>query len=147
MAMTPSKSPCPECASRNTRWLQEASRAAFVNYFRCDACGAVWVVGQDPDSTHEVTIRGTVHPVTDFVDAGSRFLTAEIEAGLLFVEMARKAVDGRRREELRQRARASYDAGLKYLPTVTISTWERTRIVAALDAMRRAIDEIPSWGP
>lgn len=35
-------SPCPNCSSDATRWLESTSKEAYVDYFRCDACGSVW---------------------------------------------------------------------------------------------------------
>ena len=35
-------SPCPSCSAATTRWLESTSKDAYVDYFRCDACGNVW---------------------------------------------------------------------------------------------------------
>jgi len=44
---------CPQCASRSTRWLPATSDGGFVDYFRCDQCSAVWVVGDATEPTDD----------------------------------------------------------------------------------------------
>ena len=134
---------CPECASDNTRWLEEVSRAAAVEYFRCDACAAVWVVGRDPHSTHEVTIRGASHPVTDFFDVGLKFLIADLESGMLFAGMACGAFDVERRRALRAKARQAYEDVSRHLPKISLSSENRARVVGKLKALGKAIEDIP----
>lgn len=34
--------PCPNCSGDRGRWLEGSSKDAYVDYFRCDACGHVW---------------------------------------------------------------------------------------------------------
>ena len=34
--------PCPNCSSDAGRWLESSSKDAYVDYFRCSACGHVW---------------------------------------------------------------------------------------------------------
>jgi len=34
--------PCSLCGTAGPRILEAVSRDAVVNYYRCDACGAVW---------------------------------------------------------------------------------------------------------
>jgi uncharacterized Zn finger protein len=33
---------CPSCSVKEGRWLEGSSKDAYVDYFRCDACGHVW---------------------------------------------------------------------------------------------------------
>jgi len=49
--------PCPKCG-RVGRRLDEASRDAYVNYYRCDTCGHVWNVSKDnPDAPSQDVTR------------------------------------------------------------------------------------------
>ena len=41
---------CPVCRSEG-RWLEGPSIDAYVTYYRCDNCNAVWVY--DPKNVHE----------------------------------------------------------------------------------------------
>jgi hypothetical protein len=34
--------PCPICQSTTARWLEAVSKPAWVNYYRCLACGHLW---------------------------------------------------------------------------------------------------------
>jgi len=48
---------CPACEHPTPpRNLEEASKDATVNYYRCGKCGHIWTVSKDG--------RGTVHHVT-----------------------------------------------------------------------------------
>jgi hypothetical protein len=39
------------CQVPTIRWLEESSKYAYVNYYRCEACGHVWNVPKDnPDA-------------------------------------------------------------------------------------------------
>jgi Pyruvate/2-oxoacid:ferredoxin oxidoreductase delta subunit len=43
--------PCPRCHRLTARWLEESSKHAYVNYYRCDGCGMVWnVPKENPDA-------------------------------------------------------------------------------------------------
>jgi hypothetical protein len=49
---------CPDCG-RDGRWLEDSSRQALVNYYRCDHCGCVWNIRKDdPAWTTIVTQPG-----------------------------------------------------------------------------------------
>jgi DNA-directed RNA polymerase subunit M/transcription elongation factor TFIIS len=39
--------PCPVCEQPTVRWLEESSKWAHVNYYRCEKCGNVWTVSKD----------------------------------------------------------------------------------------------------
>ena len=42
--------PCPKCQKPTARLVESTSKAAWVNYYRCDACGHVWNIAKDtPD--------------------------------------------------------------------------------------------------
>ena len=48
--------PCPACGAKTPRHMDEASRDAFVYYYRCDNCGHVWTINkQDPSRVTHVT--------------------------------------------------------------------------------------------
>jgi hypothetical protein len=132
--------PCPECASDRTRWLEHASRAAAVDYFRCDACGAVWVVGHAPNETHQITTRPDSPAMTELPDVGVRFLFADVETGLLFAEMALSHPDADRRSELRSKARMAYETALRLTPTVSMPPEQEARVLEKLTQLRAAID-------
>lgn len=36
--------PCRRCAHPAPRWLEASSQDAWVNYYRCEACGFIWHV-------------------------------------------------------------------------------------------------------
>ena len=41
--------PCPNCG-KTGRFLVETSKDAIVDYYRCDGCGAVWLLDRsDPN--------------------------------------------------------------------------------------------------
>ena len=46
--------PCPACRQDTTKALVNLSSIPSVKFYRCEACGHVWVTGQD----------GRVHHVT-----------------------------------------------------------------------------------
>ena len=48
---------CPECGAPAPRLLQESSRDAFVNYYRCDQCGTVWNKPKDADGPIRVVAK------------------------------------------------------------------------------------------
>jgi len=43
----PTAPPCPACDSATTLELYAINRASYVNYYRCDQCGHVWVTTKD----------------------------------------------------------------------------------------------------
>jgi len=48
--------PCPQCDSLTPRRLDGASQAAYVWYYRCDACGHAWSVSKtDEANVHHIT--------------------------------------------------------------------------------------------
>jgi hypothetical protein len=51
---------CPACARKTTKVLRGLSSVAGVTYYRCEACGHVWVIFKDGD-VHHVTPLPDVH--------------------------------------------------------------------------------------
>lgn len=52
--------PCPKCQQRTPRWLEESSKDALVNYYRCERCANVWTVPKDtPDAPPSIITRTT----------------------------------------------------------------------------------------
>ena len=48
--------PCPSCGREDaTKALADMSPLQTVNYYRCEACGHVWVVFKDGRVAHHVT--------------------------------------------------------------------------------------------
>ena len=48
--------PCPACAQQPPRHLDETSKEAHVNYYRCNSCGHIWTIHkQDPSRVTHVT--------------------------------------------------------------------------------------------
>jgi uncharacterized Zn finger protein len=47
--------PCPSCQQPTARWLEESSKDAHVNYYRCEKCGTVWT-GQKDDPAAPIRI-------------------------------------------------------------------------------------------
>jgi len=47
--------PCPACGRDDSRKLQCISPDVALDYYRCDACGHVWIVFTDGRPTHHVT--------------------------------------------------------------------------------------------
>ena len=39
--------PCPACDKPTARLLDDASKLAVVNYYRCEGCGHVWTTHRD----------------------------------------------------------------------------------------------------
>jgi hypothetical protein len=51
--------PCPACNHIAPRYLDGASQGAYVNYYRCDACGLVFNVSKSrPNAPHKVVAPG-----------------------------------------------------------------------------------------
>jgi hypothetical protein len=52
-----SHSRCPACGSKHVQWLEDTSKDAYVDYYRCNDGGHVWSVPKDnPDAEpHHVT--------------------------------------------------------------------------------------------
>jgi DNA-directed RNA polymerase subunit RPC12/RpoP len=47
---------CPACSRLTPRRLDETSKDAYADYYRCEACGHVWSVNKkDPTLVHHVT--------------------------------------------------------------------------------------------
>ena len=131
---------CPECMSHSTRWLPATSDAAFVDYFRCDTCGAAWVVGGSaPEGSHEVAASPTSRARTSVM-----FLFVDIEAALIFASMAQETADHDRRRQLRHKAQQSFDAVTRYLPRVETTDDERARVLHGLNTLRYEIGRIPA---
>ena len=129
---------CPECSSRSTQWLPATSDVAFVDYFRCYTCGSVWVVGDRPEDTRQITAGRERIP-----QSGLMFLHVEIDAGLLFAGMAQKAEEDERRSALRLKARTALEAVERYMPRIEISKEHAPRLAKGLQALKEAIDNIP----
>jgi uncharacterized Zn finger protein len=49
--------PCPICGEAAQRLLEDSSRGALVNYYRCDWCATVWNKPKEADAP--VRIVGT----------------------------------------------------------------------------------------
>ena len=48
--------PCPIC-ERHGHWLESLSRDAYVDYYRCTACGHVWNVPKNEcEPAQDVTV-------------------------------------------------------------------------------------------
>jgi hypothetical protein len=41
---------CPACNRPNPRFLEECSKDARVNYYRCEACAHTWATSKKDDS-------------------------------------------------------------------------------------------------
>ena len=39
--------PCPACNTVTPKLLDETSKGAYVNYYRCGSCGHVWTTTKD----------------------------------------------------------------------------------------------------
>jgi hypothetical protein len=131
---------CPECESRDTKWLPTTSDGAFVDYFRCFRCATVWVVGQTPGDSRQVT------PSHKRAQSGVMFLFVDIEAGLLFATMAQSTHDHDRRQQLHRKAQTVLDAVSRFLPRVRMSDDERDRVTHGLNALRTEIGKIRAAG-
>jgi hypothetical protein len=47
--------PCPVCQQPTVCWLEESSKHALVNYYRCSRCNNVWTIQKDmPDAPETV---------------------------------------------------------------------------------------------
>ena len=47
--------PCPACSKPTPKFLDETSRHAHVNYYRCD-CGHIWTINKrDPSLVTHIT--------------------------------------------------------------------------------------------
>ena len=129
---------CPECESRKTQWLPATSDGAFVDYFRCDTCGTVWVVGgEHPAQSHQITATRKAH-------SGLMFLFVDIEAGLLFANMAQSTHDHERRRQLHRKAQTAFDAVTKFQSRVEMSDHERAKVAHGLSTLSAAIRKINS---
>jgi len=53
--MPPPEPCCPNCRSRDARWLQHTSQDAHVDYYLCGECSHVWAVDKSERVTHNVT--------------------------------------------------------------------------------------------
>jgi len=51
---------CPTCGDENQRLLENSSRDAYVNYYRCEQCGTVWNKPKDADGP--IRIVATLPP-------------------------------------------------------------------------------------
>ena len=47
--------PCPACGHEHSRKLEHISPDLALDYYRCDACGHVWITFMDGRPTHHVT--------------------------------------------------------------------------------------------
>ena len=129
---------CPECGSRHTRWLPATSEGAFVDYFRCESCAAVWVVN--------VSGRGECHQITPSVRnlSGIMFLFVDLDAGLLFAAMAKNTDDHERRRRLQRKAQTVFDTVTRFLPRCGATADEHQRITLGLNLLGEAIETINS---
>ena len=130
---------CPQCESRSTRWLPATSDGGFVDYFRCDQCSAVWVVGDATEPTDDGASSKSGRS-----RSGLMFLYVDIEAGLLFARMATATEDAGRRQQLRQKCQTAFDAVQRFLPRTAMSDDERAKVVRGLNALSDAIRAIPA---
>jgi len=67
-----SKRPCPTCA-KTGRFLVDSSANAYVDYYRCDFCGNVWVLdrGDQIKPPRLVTQRPTMGSLLRFPSSAS----------------------------------------------------------------------------
>jgi uncharacterized Zn finger protein len=57
---------CPTCGEQTPRLLEESSRDAVVNYYRCQHCGTVWNKPKDADGPIRIVVTyPTELPKTD----------------------------------------------------------------------------------
>ena len=128
---------CPECSSRHTRWLPATSELAVVDYFRCDACGAVWVVDEINQHVHHVT------PVKTAKKSPSvTFLYVDVDAGLLFARLARESDIPDVRARLRLKGLRAYETVTRLLPKAAMAKMDRDRLSEALAILEREIAKI-----
>ena len=130
---------CPECLSRATVWLPATSDVAIVDYFRCERCGCVWVVGDSPEQTHFLTPTKTKRTQPMLM-----FLYVDLEAGLLFARLAQQANGTERRWMLRMKSRKAHDVVTRFLPTVEMSDYDHDRLCIGLQALDAEIAKIPA---
>ena len=133
---------CPECASRNTRWLPATSDVGIVDYFQCDSCRTVGVV--DPADTDVVDGHAVTPPRRGSLRSGRMFLFVDLEAGLLFASMAQATHDHERRFQLRRKAQTALDAVTRFLPRVEMSDDSRTAVSDGLETLKHEIAKIPA---
>jgi hypothetical protein len=94
--------PCPVCVAPTVRWLKESSRAAQVNYYRCDECGHVWAtLKTGPQLGPPVTISSaTDQNEREWVKrAHLRIIRSELHAGEHFLRSASAVTDGEARQQ------------------------------------------------
>jgi len=129
---------CPECASSNTQWRPATSDGAFVDYFRCDTCGRVWVVGtNDPQGSHQISPSHHAY-------SSVMFLFVNIEAGLLFAAMAQTTDDDDKRRQLHERSQKVFDAMTGFRMRVKMTDDEQSRVKEGLTALSEAIRKVYS---
>jgi transposase-like protein len=52
---------CPLCGQPGPRWLESSSAGTALNYYRCPACGEVWVVPKaEPGARPRTIAAGTI---------------------------------------------------------------------------------------
>jgi uncharacterized Zn finger protein len=49
--------PCPTCGLEAPRLLEESSRDAVVNYYRCEHCGTVWNKPKNAEEPIKIVMR------------------------------------------------------------------------------------------
>src|SRR5262245_61540608 len=65
--------PCRECESLNVEWLEQLSKGAWANYYRCPDCGHFWSVWKDERDDAETLVVAHVRSAARN-HAGNRFL-------------------------------------------------------------------------
>jgi hypothetical protein len=54
--------PCPVCQQPTVRWLEETSKDAVVNYYRCSRCNNVWTIPKEMPDAQERVITSVKPP-------------------------------------------------------------------------------------
>jgi hypothetical protein len=119
--------------------LPASSALAVVDYFRCDRCGAVWVIDEVRCEARQLT------PTTsNRLRPAVMFLQVDTEAGLLFARMAQATSDFDKRRALRMKAQRTYDVVRQLTDVVKMSDAERARAHRGLEALQTALADIPA---
>ena len=131
---------CPECGSRHSRWRPGPSANAAVDYCQCDACGVVWVLDEDSNVTLGLVPatpdRRSQHPTIIF-------LYVDLDAGMLFAEMAQKSDDPVRRRELARRALNALETVERLYQRVRMPDHDRERLLNGAKTLRGEMAKIP----
>src|SRR5262245_32129321 len=135
--------PCLNCHTSAVLWLEDASKGAFVNYFRCEQCGDVWTMGKDEPQIVSYVSRPAGGDMEFSRQVQLRLITREISRANTFLRSAETIRDATAKKQFLAYAREAYStASVVLRKTTQIEPAFRQTLQRQLDDFDEAISKV-----